>query len=90
MAQQTELVGNSRVRISELRFAAGAATGHHRHEHDYVVVPLTGGRLRIVDASGESHRDLTPGGVYLREAGVEHDVINDTADEVVFIEIELK
>ncbi len=90
MVQQTVLVDNDKVRVSELRFASGAATGHHRHEHDYVVVPLTAGRLLSVDAAGESHRDLTPGGVYFREAGVEHNVSNAAAAEVVFIEIELK
>jgi hypothetical protein len=29
--------------------AAGAATGQHRQEFDYVVVPVTGGRFEAVD-----------------------------------------
>jgi quercetin dioxygenase-like cupin family protein len=32
-------IENERVRVTQWRFAAGAATGWHRPEHDYVVVP---------------------------------------------------
>jgi hypothetical protein len=28
--------------------APRSATGHHRHEYDYVVVPMTGGELTVV------------------------------------------
>ena len=45
----TRLIDNERVRVTEWRFAPGAATGWHRHEHDYVVVPLYDGNLRIVE-----------------------------------------
>ena len=88
--KQAVLVDNARVRVSELRFAPGAATGHHRHANDYVVVPITAGRLLITDSHGERHRDLATGVPYFREAGVEHDVINDSDHEVSFIKIELK
>jgi quercetin dioxygenase-like cupin family protein len=46
-AVATVQVDNERVRVTEWRFAPGAATGWHRHELDYVVVPMTTGRLRI-------------------------------------------
>jgi quercetin dioxygenase-like cupin family protein len=82
---------NDRVRVTEWRFAKGAATGFHRHEFDYVVVPGTTGKLKIVDADGkETFSDLTAGQSYYRNAGVEHDVINAHDGEFVFVEIEIK
>lgn len=90
-AVPTVQIENERVRVTEWRFAEGAATGFHRHEFDYVVVPGTTGRLKIVDADGkESFAELTAGQAYAREAGVEHDVINAHDGEFVFVEIELK
>jgi beta-alanine degradation protein BauB len=90
-AVPTVQIDNSRLRVTEWRFAPGAATGWHRHEHDYVVVPMTTGRLFLQEKGGSSrHAQLTAGISYARETGVEHDVINDNPTEFVFIEIELK
>ncbi len=89
-ASSTVQVDNDRLRVTEWRFAPGAATGHHRHEFDYVVVPLTTGQLRLVEADGERVAELTAGLSYYRDAGVEHDVINASPGEFVFIEIEVK
>jgi quercetin dioxygenase-like cupin family protein len=77
------------VRVTEWRFAAGAETGWHRHEYDYVVVPLTDGLLRIVAGAGESTAGLTQGVAYFRRAGVQHNVINAGEDFLAFIEVEL-
>ena len=81
---------NERVRVTEWRFAPGAATGWHRHEYDYVVVPLTSGPLLLESATGEATANLTAGVSYFRRAGVEHDVINPGPSEFAFVEIELK
>lgn len=91
-AVPTVQVDNDRVRVTEWRFPPGAATGWHRHEMDYVVVPGTTGQLKLVDGEGrETLADLTAGVSYFREAGVEHDVINPSeTDEFVFVEIEMK
>ena len=78
------------VRVTEWRFAPGTATGHHRHEYDYVVVPMTDGELTLLSGEGRSTGTITAGQSYARKAGVEHDVRNDTAHEIVFIEIEIK
>ena len=84
-------IDNDRVRVTEWRFAPGAATGWHRHEMDYVVVPMTDGALELVGPDGERTRaQLEQGVPYFRNAGVEHDVINATNGEFVFVEIELK
>ena len=90
-AVPTVFIDNDRVRVTEWRFAPGAATGWHRHEFDYVVTPLTDGRLKIMDGSGEpTYAELKTGQPYFREAGVEHDVINDNDFEFVFIDTEMK
>ena len=91
-AVQTKKHEDDRVCVSEWRFAPGSATGWHRHAFDYVVVPMTTGRLLIDTKPGEEdfYRELSAGDPYTGPAGVEHDVINDSDQEVVFIEIELK
>lgn len=84
-------VDNERVRVTEWRFAPGAATGWHRHQHDYVVVPMTTGRLLLEEPGGTArHSALTAGVSYFKSAGVEHDVINDNPFDFAFVEIELK
>jgi quercetin dioxygenase-like cupin family protein len=90
-AVPTVKIDNDRVRVTEWRFAPGAATGWHRHDYDYVVVPITTGPLAIVGAGGVvTTAQLVTGEPYARVAGVEHDVQNPNSTEFVFIEIELK
>lgn len=90
-AVPTVQLDNARVRVTEWRFAPGAATGWHRHEYDYVVVPMTTGRLGLEGPDGETTvAELETGRSYFREAGVEHDVRNVNDYEFVFVEIELK
>lgn len=58
---------------------------------DYVIVPVTAGEMTIVAPSGERNSaQLAVGKSYFRKAGVEHDVLNETSSEIVFLEIELK
>jgi len=90
-AQPTVQVDNAKIRITEWRFAAGAATGYHRHEYDYVVVPMTTGVLQMLGPDNKSSTaNLVAGQSYFREAGVEHDVINTNTTEFVFVEVEIK
>ncbi len=90
-AVPTVLLENSRSIATEWRFAPGAETGWHRHGHDYVVVPMTTGKLLLEEPGGvQRHVDLTTGKPYARDEGVEHNVINANDFEFVFIEIELK
>jgi beta-alanine degradation protein BauB len=90
-ATSTVQIDNDRVRVTEWRFPPDSATGWHRHGHDYVVVPMTTGRLMLLEpGSVTRYSDLVVGGSYARSAGVEHDVVNVNDYEFVFIEIELK
>ena len=89
-AVPTVKIENAKIRVIEWRFAPGAATGWHRHEYAYVVVPMTTGRLAVTGPDGTSAADLVAGRSYARPAGVEHDVANANAFEFVFVEIEIK
>lgn len=90
-ARPTVQIDNDRVRVTEWRFAKkGDNTGWHRHEYDYVVVPLFDGVLEIDLGNGERVTAPMQNGVpYYREIGVEHDVINGNDFECVFVEVEL-
>jgi beta-alanine degradation protein BauB len=81
---------DERVRVTEWRIPKGAATGWHRHEMPYVVVPIQGGRLKIAAAAGDSAAEMVAGQAYSRPLGVEHNVINDDDHDIVFIEVEMK
>jgi quercetin dioxygenase-like cupin family protein len=82
-------VQNDRVIVTEWRFEPGAETGDHVHAHDYVVVPLTSGTLRLVEPQGTRDAHLEAGASYARPAGVAHNVINANAYEFRFVEVEL-
>lgn len=89
-AVPTVQVDNARVLVTEWCFAPGAETGEHVHAHDYVVVPLTTGVLRLVEPGGTREVQLQAGASYARSAGVAHNVINASDHEFRFVEIELR
>jgi hypothetical protein len=78
------------VRVTEWRFADNAETGWHRHEHDYVVVPMMDGALLLEEPGGSSRTaPLAAHAPYTRRAGVAHNVVNASGHEFAFLEIEL-
>ena len=84
------LIENERVRVTRWDLPQTRdCTGWHRHEHDYVVVPLFDGDLRIDTGSGIATSSLTTGGSYFCQAGVEHDVCNGNDVACSFIEVGL-
>lgn len=90
-AKSTVFIDNERTRVTEWRFAPGASTGWHRHEYDYVVVPLLDGKLTLSTGDDRSQvAELTAGVPYFRQVGVEHDVTNVNDFEYAFIEVEFK
>lgn len=89
-AVSTVQVSNDRMIVTEWRFAPGTETGFHRHAHDYCVVPITDGELLIEAGGVDSRFPLVAGRSYNREAGVEHNVVNATDREIVFVEVELR
>ena len=90
MAKANVLIDNDKVKVTEWSFAVGDSTGHHIHEYNYIVIPMLDGELRIVDKDNtETISQLTKGGAYYREKGVEHNVLNNNNNPYSFIEIEL-
>lgn len=91
IAQSTTSADDDRARITTWIFQDGEDTGHHRHEYDYIVVPITGGTFEITEADGAT-RELTQtaGVAYLGRVGMEHNVINRSGQTAVFVEVELK
>ena len=90
--QSTVMADNDQVRVTTVTFGAeGATTGPHRHEFDYVVVPVTGGAFLVTETDG-SLREMNQvaGSPYLGVAGTAHDVANTAGQATVFVEIELK
>lgn len=87
----TTLVDDARVRVTRFDFAPGAETGWHRHGLDYVIVALTDCPMLLEEPGGGTRTVLVPAGsAYRRAAGVEHNVVNDGAAPMSFIETELK
>jgi hypothetical protein len=84
------LIANARTCVTEWRFAGrGDNTGWHRHEYDYLVVPIQDGVLEILDKDGNITRaELKAGVPYYRDLGVEHDVLNGSDNEFAFVEVE--
>ena len=87
----TVLVDDARVRVTRFDFAPGAETGWHRHGHDYVITAITDCPMRIEAKDVADRQVLVPAGsAYRRDEGVEHNVINDGAVAMSFVEVELK
>ena len=89
-ARSATTIDDDRLRITTWTFGAeGDNTGHHVHEYDYVVVPVSGGTFTIVDPDGGTREMAQEAGVpYLGTAGTAHDVV--AAEPACFVEIELK
>ena len=83
-------VDNDRLRVTRWSFAPGAETGWHRHEMDYVVVPVVDGTLLIESGDTSQPFELIAGQSYARKAGVEHNVVNGSGHPIAFVEIELR
>jgi beta-alanine degradation protein BauB len=89
-ATATVRIDDGRVKATEWAFAPGAETGWHVHAYDYVIVPLTDGQLLLEEPGGTTRKaELNHGIPYARKAGVEHNVVNDGADAMCFLEVEI-
>jgi quercetin dioxygenase-like cupin family protein len=70
------MIACTRVAKQRCNTVPGAHTGFHRHEYDYVIVPVTDGRMHLPEGDRESVNELTAGVAYFRPLGIEHDVSN--------------
>ncbi|WP_066898991.1 cupin domain-containing protein [Mycolicibacterium houstonense] len=81
---------NDLFRVTKWTIEPGGAIPMHRHEHEYVVVPLVTDTMHVVTADGvEIVANLVAGQSYSRPAGSEHTVENrGNRDSIVFVEVE--
>ncbi|WP_441957581.1 cupin domain-containing protein [Mycolicibacterium houstonense] len=81
---------NDWFRVTKWTIEPGGAIPMHRHEHEYVVVPLVTDTMHVVTADGdEIVANLVAGQSYSRPAGSEHTVENrGNRDSIVFVEVE--
>lgn len=87
----TQLIDDTRVRVTRFDFQPGAETGWHRHSYDYVITAVTDCHMLLEEPGGGSRKVLVPAGTaYRRSEGVEHNVVNDGAEVMTFVEVELK
>ena len=90
-ARSITTADTDRLRITTWTFEAGEDTGYHRHDYDYIVVPITGGTFAIAEPDGTTHQMTQEAAVaYLGRAGIEHNVTNHSGRTAVFVEVELK
>ena len=83
-------VQNKLIRITKYSFLTGDETGMHKHNYDYIVTPITDGKLLLIDNKGkENNSTLKASESYFRKAGVEHNVINVGKEKLIFVETEL-
>ena len=87
----TQLHDDQRTRITRFDFAPGAETGWHEHELDYVVTPITDCNMVIELPDGTTQEAAVGAGeAYRRDKGANHNVVNDGAEPMSFVEVELK
>ena len=90
-AIDTLLIDDDRVRVTRFDFEAGSETGWHQHEYDYVITAIVDCPMMLEESDGSSREVLVPAGTaYRRVKGIKHDVINNRASQMSFIEMELK
>lgn len=81
---------NEHFRVTEWTIEPGGVIPMHRHEYEYVVVPMVTDTMRVANADGTIiEAQLERGVSYTRSAGSEHEVSNPlSAENIVFVEIE--
>ena len=85
------LYEDDKTKITFWRFEPGAETGWHHHNHDYVTIQKSGGRLKIENESGEiNFIDYENNRAAGYAAPVIHNASNVSDVEVRVIEIEYK
>lgn len=81
---------NEHFRVTEWTIMPGGTIPMHRHEYEYVVIPLVTASMRVDNADGSSFDAALETGVsYSRPAGSEHTISNTaSAEPIVFVEVE--
>lgn len=86
-ARATVQLDDGRIRVTRYDMAPGDRISWHRHEHDYLVVPLVDGEVQVAAVGGATLQRAHAGQPYQRDAGAEHELVNG-ASPYSFIEVE--
>lgn len=83
-------IDNEHFRVTQWTIEPGGSIPMHRHEHEYVVVPLVNAHMHVENSDGsELVAELTVGASYTRPSGAEHAISNrESKENIVFVEIE--
>ena len=81
---------NEHFRVTKWTIQPGGVIPMHRHEFEYVVVPMVTDTMTVVSPDGSvADTYLEAGKSYSRPAGAEHQVENRTSSQdIVFVEVE--
>lgn len=81
---------NEHFRVTRWTIEPGGAIPLHRHDHEYVVIPLVTASMHVVNADGgELVAELVTGRSYTRPAGSEHRIEHRGSETpIVFVEVE--
>lgn len=81
---------NEQFRVTRWTIQPGGNIPMHRHDYEYVVVPMMTGTMHVVNADGsEIVANLVTGESYTRASGAEHRIEHRGSGEpVVFVEVE--
>lgn len=91
ICSSTLLTENNKVRVTRFDFERDQETGWHVHEYDYVIIAITDCIMTLQNPDGtETTSEVPAGNAYSRDAGVSHNVINQSEQKMSFIEVELK
>ena len=89
MASSEVAYEDDRFRATRWTIEPGGQIPMHRHEHDYLVVPLRRAVMHVTTAEGELIvAEMEPGTAYARPRGSEHRNENRGERTVEFIEVE--
>ena len=79
-------INNQLVRVTKYSFLPGQETGIHKHLYDYVVTPVTDGKLLLIDKNGKEQDFSLIALLYFRKAGVDI-MLSTMANKINFIEV---
>lgn len=89
MAHGDVQLENEHFRVTKWTIEPGGAIPMHKHEYEYVVVPLVTDTMHVTNADGsEIVANIEHGVTYTRSAGAEHIVANPGQNTIEFIEVE--
>ena len=49
-------IDNKLVKVTKYSFMPGQETGTHKHLYDYIVTPITDGKLLLIDENGNKSK----------------------------------